>query len=117
MKRSAPLRRTPIKRRRPAPPRAPQADYLDARAEALARDRYECRADGLHHPDCPTITGINTGHLVTHHVLPRERGGPDHVDNLVTVWNGLTPWGAGGCHGRIHRDQTEAIRRGLLRRH
>lgn len=77
------------------------------------RDNGMCQAHGLHHPDCPGR--LPAGDWVPHHVLPRGKGGPDTLDNLISVWcPGALGWN--GCHGRIHTRQNESVPLGLLRR-
>ena len=63
------------------------------------------------------MDNLNAHQFVPHHVLPREQGGPDELDNLLTVWNGPTGKGCAGCHGLIHTDRREAKRLGLLKDH
>lgn len=90
--------------------------YDDARADRWRLCGGWCEADGLHHADCPGALFTPTDYsgpmtlvagAVTHHVLPRAKGGRDHVDNLRWVWNGHTGLGQGGCHGRIHAEQRD----------
>ena len=64
----------------------------------------------------------NIGQFIVHHVFPREQAKKARIplervdvpDNLIVVWNGHTGLGAGGCHGRIHRERTSARSLGLL---
>lgn len=116
--RKKPMRRSGMTRRR-GPKRHRTATekhtYAANRRERALMAGYECEAIGLHHPDCPgRAGGHDTGAFVTHHVHPRAEGGADDVGNLRFVWNGLTPFGAGGCHGRIHTETRRAIALGLL---
>lgn len=98
-------------------------DYQTARRIAYQRSGGVCEADGLHHRHCPRNDTGAEDQFITHHVYPRARakrdglhGDPivDHPANLLVVWNGHTRLGAGGCHGRIHREQAAAKRLGLL---
>lgn len=88
-----------------------------------------CEAHGLHHEGCPgrARTPDDEANFVVHHVYPKEDAKRDgvplgqvsvvhHPANLLVVWNGHTRLGAGGCHGRIHRERTSARRLGLLAR-
>lgn len=103
--------------REPAAPRktgrrggAPTMGYL--RRLRFTMDGGRCQAHGMHADRCPDRLD---GHAwVVHHVHPRSHGGADTIENLITVWNGETRFGAGGCHQRIHTDQTEAQLLGLL---
>lgn len=109
----------------PAEPLAPW-DYREAQRVAWERSGGACQADGLHHQHCPgrPSTHDQERQFVTHHVYPREAAKRDKVPrnvvdnpaNLIVVWNGFTGLGAGGCHGRIHRERTAARRLGLLAR-
>lgn len=83
------------------------------RSEVYRRAGGQCQADGLHHKDCPgQLPPLDWS---AHHVLPREKGGPDELANLIAVW---CPGGLGlnGCHGRIHSNRRDAERLGLLAR-
>lgn len=77
-----------------------------------------CEADGLHHPDCPGRDWgeeMALGAFVAHHVnpvSPDQRD--DSTDNLRWIWNGLTPFGKGGCHQMIHDYSPKAKELGLL---
>ena len=54
------------------------------RREVLARDGYRCRA-----------SGCESAHFLdVHHVIPRERGGTNEPDNLITL--------CAACHRLIH---------------
>lgn len=75
-------------------------------------DEGLCQADGLHHPECPIR--LDNEAWSCHHVLPRHKGGGDELENLITVWNGATRFGAGGCHQRIHDNPRLARCLGLL---
>ena len=63
------------------------------------------------------MTNVNAGEFVPHHRCPRELGGSDAYTNLMTVWNGPTGLGAGGCHKEIHTDRRLARRLGHLLEH
>lgn len=102
-------------------------DYPLAQRAVWGRSLGVCEAEGLHHPNCPGEAGDDPRQqvqFVTHHIYPREAAKRDRVPveiahnprNLVLVWNGYTGKGAGGCHGRIHRERTSARRLGLLAR-
>jgi 5-methylcytosine-specific restriction endonuclease McrA len=67
------------------------------RLKTLARDRHRCAAPGCRH----------THFLHVHHRLPREQGGRNELDNLVTL--------CAGCHRLLHRRQP-AIRTTLAPR-
>lgn len=41
----------------------------------------------------------NDSGLIVHHLIPRSAGGPDHVDNLITLCR--------KCHTEAHRDLTQ----------
>jgi hypothetical protein len=54
------------------------------RREVLARDGYQCRA-----------SGCESAHFLdVHHVIPRERGGTNDPDNLITL--------CAACHRLVH---------------
>ncbi len=55
------------------------------RRQVLARDRHRCRA-----PGCGSAR-----FLEVHHRRPRERGGSNDPDNLITLCS--------GCHAALHR--------------
>ena len=55
--------------------------YVAERLIALRRDGYTCQRCGSY----PVY--------ITHHVMPRKRGGSDHHDNLLTV--------CASCHPKI----------------
>ena len=82
-----------------------QEYYQEQRQIAFERSGGVCEAEGLHHPDCPGVANI------THHVRPRPEG-PDHADNLITLWNGHTSLGAGGCHQLVHSERGSSTRPG-----
>lgn len=94
-----------------------------ARAERLMFSGHRCEANGLHHPDCPGVfDGYSHRNFVLHHIWRRQDPVPHNVHRddvawLRIVWNGPTGMGAAGCHGRIHRNQPEARRLGLLAPH
>jgi hypothetical protein len=54
------------------------------RLAALRRDDYRCQVCGAH--------GVT---LIVHHILPRERGGPDRLANMITLCE--------TCHTEAHR--------------
>ncbi|ELY49541.1 HNH endonuclease [Natronolimnohabitans innermongolicus] len=56
----------------------------ELRAKTLRRDGYACRR-----------CGADDRTLQAHHVVPRSAGGPDELENLVTVCR--------PCHGVIHQ--------------
>ena len=95
-------------------------NYVETWTERHSIAGGRCEAHELHHPDCPTRTGTDTGVFVLHHVIRRkDKAHPDYshrdaVENLRFVWNGPTGLGAGGCHGRIHSNQRQARTLGLL---
>ena len=70
-------KRLPDKRNQAAVP-----DRL--RREVLERDRFRCRAAGCR----------GTSFLAVHHLVPRERGGANTLDNLITLCS--------GCHRVLH---------------
>lgn len=73
----------------------------DLRELVLARDNHTCQAAirGFPH-DC-------RGKLHVHHRLPRGRGGPDTLDNLIAVCL--------SAHDRLHNvDRAGAYALGLL---
>jgi 5-methylcytosine-specific restriction endonuclease McrA len=55
------------------------------RRQALARDHHRCRASGCR----------RTRFLHVHHLVPREDGGPNTLENLITLCS--------GCHRVLHR--------------
>ena len=84
---------------------------------------YECEAHGHHDDRCPgKVTEQNQFQFSVHHRYPREQAKRNKIpieridlpSNCILVWNGQTGLGAGGCHGRIHREQTKARSLGLL---
>jgi hypothetical protein len=54
------------------------------RRQVLARDRYTCRGAGCR----------RTRFLNVHHLIPRERGGTNAAENLITLCS--------GCHRTLH---------------
>jgi 5-methylcytosine-specific restriction endonuclease McrA len=52
--------------------------------EALVRDRYRCQGMG-----CGSARFLNV-----HHIVPREVGGPNTLENLITLCS--------GCHRTLH---------------
>lgn len=119
-------------------------DYPAAQRIAYARSGGACEADGLHHRNCPGRDDAQPDsgrYFITHHIYPREKAKQDikrlrslarhgdvdaaaeaqritnlldHPANLLVVFNGFTGLGAGGCHGRIHKERTLAKDLGLL---
>lgn len=87
--------------------RSPQQQeyYQEQRRIAFERSGGRCEAEGLHHKDCTGFANI------THHVKPRPEG-PDHNSNLITLYNGETPLGAGGCHQLVHQERGSSMRPG-----
>lgn len=79
--------------------RAHERRMRKLRPECFRRDGYRCRA-GV--PGC-------TGHAEqAHHLWPSEKGGPDDLDNLLSVCD--------ECHDWIHnREPRQAKNLGLLR--
>ncbi len=63
--------------------RGPTYGFSNAKEAARHRDGYRCR-----------LCGKKGGRLEEHHYIWRNKGGPDTVDNLVT----LCP----GCHHKVH---------------
>lgn len=51
-----------------------------AKMEVIARDQGRCRYCG-----CQTGSGYGEDNLTIDHVLPRSRGGKDHVGNMVVA--------------------------------
>ena len=91
--------------------------YQQARIERFSMDRHRCKADGMHHLYCPRSETIaNQFQFCTHHVIERQFGGEDIVENLLTVWNGPTGMGRAGCHNVIHEDPVKAELLGYLNR-
>lgn len=89
----------------------------EARAVAYRRSGGFCEAEGLHHANCPGSDAAAVDQFVIHHRYPKElakrnhitdHGLIDHPTNLLVVWNGYTRKGAGGCHGKIHRERRTA---------
>ncbi len=74
------------------------------RAAVLARDRHRCRAPGC----------VNARFLEVHHVVPRERGGSNRVDNLVTLCSAChRQWHARGLGSLFpRRDRAEGTKSG-----
>lgn len=79
--------------------------------------KYECEADGMHHPDCVgrgTLYGSkseNNGEFSPrvfnlHHRLPKRAGGTNEMTNLM--------WCTQACHANIHADEDTAVELGLL---
>ncbi len=60
------------------------------RLAALTRDQYTCQ-------DCGHVgeSGFRSGNVQVHHIRPRILGGPDSLDNLITL---CLP-----CHGKRER--------------
>jgi 5-methylcytosine-specific restriction endonuclease McrA len=98
VKRSPLPRRTPLARgdstlarsgplaARSAKAKAGESQWRSAKAAAFARDGGRCQAPGL----VPSVSCW--GGVDPHHILPRSRLGPDHVDNLVTLCRAHHDW-------------------------
>ena len=86
MKRSAPLRRTPLKRGGPIKAKGKsRAVPKDIYAQVVARDNG-CRAERL-------VREISCyGRLDPHHIQRRSQGGTDTADNLVTLCRAHHRW-------------------------
>lgn len=52
-------------------------EWRKIRKECLSRDRYACRGCGVHHKHGKNLTA--------HHIQPREEGGGDNLENLLTL--------------------------------
>jgi hypothetical protein len=52
--------------------------------EAMVRDRHQCQGVG-----CGSVRFLNV-----HHIVPREAGGPNTLENLITLCS--------GCHRTLH---------------
>lgn len=72
-----------------------QENWEDIRTRVLARDQRACSARFLG-GGCSTVLDV-------HHILPREEGGTDEDENLLTL-----------CHR--HHPMMEALRRAILKR-
>jgi len=70
--------------------------WEDIRARVLTRDGSRCTVGWL-------LGGACSETLDVHHIVPREEGGTDDEDNLMTA-----------CHR--HHPMVEAVRREVLRR-
>lgn len=70
--------------------------WADIREDVLRRDGERCTVGWL-------LGGACSDLLHVHHLIPREQGGPDEIENLITV-----------CER--HHPQVEAVRREVLRR-
>ena len=62
----------------------PAAITPKTRRRVLSRDHHRCRAKGCSH----------TAFLQIHHIIPRNKGGMNNQENLITL--------CGSCHRRIH---------------
>lgn len=62
------------------------------RLEVLARDQQQC------------VVCAEDYRLTAHHIIPREQGGPDSLENLVTL--------CGRCHSKLEAGD-DATRRDL----
>lgn len=56
--------------------------WENLRQDVLARDGYECRFCGMTDTQHSEVNGAG---LDVHHIIPREDGGKDEVDNLVAL--------------------------------
>lgn len=65
------------------------------RADVLKRDEFTCR-----------WCKVPGGHLDVHHILPRGRGGKDHLDNLAALHR--------SCHEQVHLHPLQGKKAGLL---
>ena len=59
------------------------------RERVLERDDHRCQR-------CDAAVGSTASDFELHHLLPVAAGGPDHVDNLITLCS--------ECHGEVHRE-------------
>jgi len=99
MKRGGPLKRSRLVARSTMSRKAKRLSD-DLRQQVMARDGWGCQARTLT-PDLPC-----RGRLHVHHRLPRSRGGPDTLNNLVTL-----------ClvhHDHVHGNPVWAKHHGLL---
>lgn len=69
------------------------------------RDDVRQRAEGL--CECRLSTMCDRYGNQAHHILPRSKGGGDHVDNLA--------WVCQPCHTWIHNHPTASRVKGLLK--
>ena len=69
--------------------------WEDTRTRVLERDRHRCSGAFLG-GGCSAVLDV-------HHILPRDEGGTDEDDNLLTL-----------CHR--HHPMLEALRRAILKR-
>lgn len=80
-------------------------EHIDAMVElrplVFERDNYHCARCG---------NDYLVAALEAHHRLPRGNGGPDTMENLVSLC-GPNPL---GCHGHIHAHPDEGYASGLL---
>ena len=85
MKRAALLRRSPLRKSRskPRPGRLPRKEYALLREAVYERDKWKCRA-----------CNRTRGGLHAHHRIYRSHGGPDTMENILTVCH--------VCHSDIH---------------
>jgi hypothetical protein len=75
---------------------------------------YLCQAEGLHHDSCPVqssiwvegIRGVAWALFDKHHKQKKAWGGKDELENFLWIYE--------LCHLRIHQNETEALRLGLL---
>jgi len=70
----------------------------ELRPVVFARDNYRCQVSG---PEC-------NGHAEhAHHLVLRSRGGPDTLDNLLSVCH--------LCHGHVHANVAWSTTHGYIR--
>ncbi len=86
MKRSAPLRRTPLKRGGPIKSKGKShAVPKDIYAQVVARDNGCAARTAVREISCD-------GRLDPHHIQRRSQGGADTVENLVTLCRAHHRW-------------------------
>lgn len=91
--------KTPL-RARSAKRRARDLVLAENRAAAIRRDDHRCQAAAA------VIAVACAGGLHAHHVIRRSQGGPDDIDNLLTV--------CAAHHQHIHDHPAEAKSLGFL---
>ncbi|QIO25467.1 HNH endonuclease [Haloarcula sp. JP-L23] len=65
------------------------------RERVLERDNYTCQRCGSESDDVRTQAEVN---LHCHHIIPKAAGGPDVMENAVTLCE--------RCHKRVHRERS-----------
>lgn len=72
--------------------------WASVREDVLERDSYKCRFCEISDEEHRSKYGRG---LTAHHIIPRRDGGPDTLENLITVCQ--------SCHNTLERTHAKAV--------